>query len=66
MNKRVYKLGFPKLHRFIIYCSLIAVIGFASYFFKGNTDLAGPDLYTDKYSVEIEEEFENMFYQTTD
>lgn len=66
MKATVYKSGFPRFHTFIIYCSLIAVVGFAGYFFKGNTDLSGPDRYTDRYSVEVEEEFENMFHLATD
>ena len=66
MKETIYKFGFPRLYKFIIYCSLIAILGYVSYFFKGNTHLTGPDRYNDELTVEVEEEFENMFYLATD
>ncbi|KPK84224.1 MAG: hypothetical protein AMS27_10560 [Bacteroides sp. SM23_62_1] len=66
MNKAVYKFGFPRLFKFIIYCSLIAIVGFVSYFFRGDTDLSDPARYNDGYSVSIEEEYEDMFHLVTD
>ena len=66
MKATVYMFGFPRLFKFIIYCSLIAILGFVSYFFKGSTDLSDPDRYNDEYSVGVEEEFENMYYLATD
>lgn len=66
MKATVYKFGFPRLYKFIIYCSLIAILGFVSYFFKGNTQLTSPDRYNDEYTVGVEEESENMFYLATE
>jgi hypothetical protein len=66
MKATVYKYGFPRLYKFIIYCSLIAMLGFVSYLFRGNTDLADPDRYNDGYSVVAEEEYDNMFHLATD
>jgi hypothetical protein len=66
MRKVVYSFGFPRLYKFIIYCSLIAIFGFITYFFRGNTDLSNPDSYNDEYSVMIDEEFESMFYLSMD
>jgi len=66
MKTVIHRFGFPKFYEFIIYCTLIAILGFIIYFFQGNTDLSKTDLYNEQYSVMIEEEFENMFYLLTD
>ena len=66
MKTVIYRFGFPKFYEFIIYCSLIAILGFITYFFQGKTDLPKTNYYNDTYTVMIEEEFESSLYLLSD